>query len=179
MPLKPKSPYLRVVWFLLYIRGVWVCFLTLLTPFHLLDLVHSALEDVALVRLDTETGNVAHVGWQKLRQLLDVAAFQLPPPFLQAAEVKETEWMCRQPRGFKHLGVIHNLKKVFIFSINPFIYEQFLLINGQIKKKKSNICPGDVTLIILFIQQYNTPTGIQVMQDCLSPIWHIIKALCW
>lgn len=62
MPLKPKSPYLRVVWFLLYIRGVWVCFLTLLTPFHLLDLVHSALEDVALVRLDTETGNVAHVG---------------------------------------------------------------------------------------------------------------------
>lgn len=38
------------------------CFLTLLTPFDLLDLVHSALEDVALFGLNAETGNVAHVG---------------------------------------------------------------------------------------------------------------------
>lgn len=64
---------------------VHVHFLTLLTPFHLLDLVHSALEDVALVRLDTETGNVTHVGWQQLSQLLDVAALQLPSPLLQTA----------------------------------------------------------------------------------------------
>jgi len=41
---------------------VCVCVLTLVTPFHLLDLVHSRLEDVALVGLGTETGNVAHVG---------------------------------------------------------------------------------------------------------------------
>lgn len=63
-----------------------VCSLTLLTPFDLLDLVHSALEDVALVGLDTETGNVAHVGRQQLSQLLDVAALQLPSPLLQTAE---------------------------------------------------------------------------------------------
>lgn len=60
--------------------------LTLLTPFHLLDLVHGALEDVALVGLDAEAGNVAHVGRQQLRQLLDVAALQLPSPLLQTAE---------------------------------------------------------------------------------------------
>lgn len=37
-------------------------FLTLLAPLHLLDLVHGTLEDVALVGLDTEAGDVAHVG---------------------------------------------------------------------------------------------------------------------
>lgn len=57
--------------------------LTLLAPLHLLDLVHGALEDVALVGLDTEAGDVAHVGGQKFSQLLDVATLQLPPPFLQ------------------------------------------------------------------------------------------------
>lgn len=63
MPLKPKCPYLRGLrGSYCTIHGAWVCFLTLLTPFHLLDLVHGALEDVALVRLDTEAGNVAHVG---------------------------------------------------------------------------------------------------------------------
>lgn len=61
---------------------------TLLSPFHLLDLVHSALEFVALVRLDTETGNVAHVGRQQLSQLLDVAALHLPSPLLHAAGKK-------------------------------------------------------------------------------------------
>lgn len=70
---------------------VHVHFLTLLTPFHLLDLVHSALEDVALVRLDTETGNVTHVGWQQLSQLLDVAALQLPSPLLQTAGKKQNK----------------------------------------------------------------------------------------
>lgn len=56
--------------------------LTLLAPLHLLDLVHGALEDVALVGLDVETGDVAH-GRQEFSQLLDVVTFQLPPPFLQ------------------------------------------------------------------------------------------------
>ena len=59
--------------------------LTLLTPFHLLDLVHGALENVALVGLDTETCDVAHVRRQQLSQLLDVAALQFPSPLLQAA----------------------------------------------------------------------------------------------
>lgn len=59
---------------------------TLLPPLHLLDLVHGALEDVALVRLDAETGNVPNVGGQQLGQLLDVAALQLPSPLLHAAE---------------------------------------------------------------------------------------------
>lgn len=58
---------------------------TLLSPLHLLDLVHGALEDVALVRLDAETGNVPNVGGQQLGQLLDVAALQLPSPLLHAA----------------------------------------------------------------------------------------------
>lgn len=65
---------------------MYVCVLTLLTPFHLLDLVHGTLEYVALVGLGTETGNVAHVGRQQLRQLLDVAALQLPSPLLQTAQ---------------------------------------------------------------------------------------------
>lgn len=64
---------------------------TLLSPLHLLDLVHGALEDVALVRLDTETGNVPDVGRQQLGQLLDVAALQLPSPLLHAAGKKESE----------------------------------------------------------------------------------------
>lgn len=51
----------------------------------------SALEDVALVGLNAETGNVAHVGWQQLRQLLDVAALQLPSPFLRTAETDPTK----------------------------------------------------------------------------------------
>ena len=59
--------------------------LTLLTPFHLLNLVHGALEDVALVGLDTETCDVAHVRRQQLSQLLDVTALQLPSPLLQTA----------------------------------------------------------------------------------------------
>lgn len=58
--------------------------LTLFAPLHLLDLVHGALEDVALVGLDAETGDVAHVGRQEFSQLLDVATLQLPSPFLQA-----------------------------------------------------------------------------------------------
>lgn len=60
-----------------------VLFLTLLTSFDLLNLVHSILEDVALVGFDIETGNVAHVGWQQLSQLLDVATLQLPSSLLQ------------------------------------------------------------------------------------------------
>lgn len=63
---------------------------TLLSPLHLLDLVHGALEDVALVRLDTETGNVPNVGGQQLGQLLDVAALQLPSPLLHAAGNKDS-----------------------------------------------------------------------------------------
>lgn len=128
MPLKSKSPYLRVVRYLLCSHGVWVCFLTLLTPFHLLDLVHSALEDVALVRLDTETGNVAHVGWQKLSQLLDVAAFQLPPPFLQAAEGKETEWMCGQSRVLNTWVWLINKKSL------PFLNQSFSLLTISFNK---------------------------------------------
>lgn len=58
-------------------------FLTLLAPLHLLDLVHGTLEDVALVGLDAEAGDVAHVGRQEFSQLLDVATLQLPPPLLQ------------------------------------------------------------------------------------------------
>lgn len=90
---------------------VCVCFLTLLTPFHLLDLVHSALEDVALVRLDSETGNVPQVGWQQLSQLLDVAALQLPSPLFQTAGKKEKKHLHRQPwvsniwMRFKMLGI--------------------------------------------------------------------------
>lgn len=61
-------------------------FLTLLTPLHLLDLVHGTLEDVALVGLDSETGDVAHVGRQQICQLLDVATLQLPSPLLQTEE---------------------------------------------------------------------------------------------
>lgn len=64
---------------------------TLLSPLHLLDLVHGALEDVALVRLDTETGNVPNVGRQQLGQLLDVAALQLPSPLLHAAGKEESK----------------------------------------------------------------------------------------
>lgn len=62
---------------------------TLFSPLHLLDLVHCALEDVALVRLDTETGNVPNVGGQQLGQLLDIAALQLPSPLLHAAGNKD------------------------------------------------------------------------------------------
>lgn len=54
-------------------------------------MVHGALEDVALVRLDTETGNVPDVGRQQLGQLLDVAALQLPSPLLHAAGKKGSE----------------------------------------------------------------------------------------
>lgn len=57
--------------------------LTLLTPLHLLDLVHGTLEDVALVGLDVETGNVTHVGRQEFSQLLNVATLQLSSPLLQ------------------------------------------------------------------------------------------------
>lgn len=64
---------------------------TLLSPLHLLNLVHGALEDVALVRLDAETGNVPDVGRQQLGQLLDVAALQLPSPLVHAAGKKESK----------------------------------------------------------------------------------------
>lgn len=63
--------------------------LTLLTPLHLLDLVHGTLEDVALVGLDIETGDVAHVGRQEFSQLLDVATLQLPSAFLQTEGEKK------------------------------------------------------------------------------------------
>lgn len=65
-----------------------VALLTLLPPFDLLDLVHGAPQDVALVRLGAQTGNVAHVGRHQLSQILDVAALQLPPPLLHSAANK-------------------------------------------------------------------------------------------
>ena len=65
--------------------------LTLLPAFDLLDLVHRALEDVALVWLDVEAGDVTHVGREQVGQLLDVAAFQLPPPLLHAVQRNNTD----------------------------------------------------------------------------------------
>ena len=62
-----------------------VLVLTLLAPFDLLDLVHGALEDVALVWLDIEAGDVAHVGRQELGQLVYVTTLQLPPTLLHTA----------------------------------------------------------------------------------------------
>lgn len=84
--------------------------LTLLTPFDLLDLVHGAPEDVTLVGLGAEAGDVAHVGRQQLGQLLDVAALQLPSPLLQAAEnhkilghtLKGTFRICRLNKSTCH-----------------------------------------------------------------------------
>lgn len=62
-----------------------VLLLTLLAPFDLLDLVHGAPEDVALVWLDVEAGDVAHVGRQELSQLVYVTTLQLPSPLLHTA----------------------------------------------------------------------------------------------
>lgn len=59
--------------------------LTLLAAFDLLDLVHGAPEDVALVWLDVEAGDVAHVGRQELSQLVYVTTLQLPSPLLHTA----------------------------------------------------------------------------------------------
>lgn len=54
-----------------------VCPLTLL--FDLADLTHGLAEDGALVRFNIEAVDVAEVGGDQLRQLLDVLALLLTP----------------------------------------------------------------------------------------------------
>lgn len=52
----------------------------------LADLPHRLLEDGAFVRLDVEAVDVAEVGRDQLRQLLDVLALLLPPLPLAPAD---------------------------------------------------------------------------------------------
>lgn len=119
-----KASIINAVGVCVYAGG---CFLTLLTPFHLLDLVHGALEDVALVRLDTETGNIPQVGWEQLSQLLYVAALQLPSPLFQTAgkgRKKQTnkKQLTLTAMSFKHLDEIEMLAMQAIFVFCSFYF---------------------------------------------------------